>query len=46
VTVRHGVLVLRYKAQRQHLKAPLHMLLRLSLTLLGPVMAYGDAKNS
>lgn len=39
VTVRHGVLVLRYKALRQQLKSPLHMLLMLSLTLLGPVMA-------
>ncbi|NMD53251.1 hypothetical protein HG547_16735 [Shewanella sp. DNRA4] len=39
ITVRHGVLVLRYKAQRQQLKSPLHLSLMLSLTLLGPVMA-------
>ncbi|MFV0597545.1 hypothetical protein [Shewanella sp.] len=33
------MLVLRYKAQRQQLKSPLHLSLMLTLTLLGPVMA-------
>lgn len=39
-TVRHGVLVLRYKADRQQLKQPSHLILMASLTALGPVLAY------
>ena len=45
-TVRHGVLVLRHKAQRQHLKAPSHLLLVLALTLAGPVMALWGYQQS
>jgi hypothetical protein len=38
-TIRHGVLVLHYKADRQQLKKPTHLILTTSLTALGPVLA-------
>jgi hypothetical protein len=46
-SVRHGVLVLRHKAQRQQLKSPMHLLLMLTLTVAGPMLAmrgYGQGQ--
>lgn len=45
-TLRHGVLVLRHKQQRQHLTAPIHLMLMITLTLTGPLLAiWGYSQN-